>query len=238
MQELVAALLTELESLGSEQTRKIYRNHGAPADALFGVSVADLQKIRKRLKTNHELALALYATGNSDAMYLAGIIANPAQMTRDDLNRWCRQASWYMISEYTVAGVAADSPLGQALAQEWIQSADAHIASAGWATLSAGLSLVAPPPPDATLVFSLLQTVKDKIHAAPNRVRYTMNGFVIAAGGYDAAMTPAALEVAAAIGKVQVEMGGTACKVPDATAYIRKMEEKGSIGKRRKSAIC
>jgi hypothetical protein len=65
-----------------------------------------------------------------------------------------------------------------------------------------------------------------------------MNGFVIAAGSYVTSLTDKANEVAASIGKVSVDMGGTACKVPLANAYIKKMEDKGYIGKKRKSARC
>jgi 3-methyladenine DNA glycosylase AlkD len=234
---MIASLLSELESLGKESNRRIFAKHGAPAN-LYGVSVADLQVIRKRLKKQYALALDLYATGNSDAMYLAGLIADEQQMTREDLQRWCEEASWYMISEFAVPWVAAESRDGLELAQEWIRSDREHIAAAGWATLSSLLGIVTPNAPVSELIFNLLQEVKATIHQAPNRVRHTMNGFVIAAGASSAEFTPVALEVAAAIGKVSVDMGGTACKVPDAADYIRKIEAKGGIGKKKKMARC
>lgn len=234
---MVASLLSELESLGKESNRRIFAKHGVQANN-YGVSVADLQVIRKRLKKQYALALELYATGNSDAMYLAGLIADEQQMTREDLHRWCEEAPWYMISEYTVPWVAAESRFGLELAQEWIRSDREHIAAAGWSTLSNLLGIVTPNVPGSELIFSLLQEVKTTIHQAPNRVRHTMNGFVIAAGASSAEFTPVALEVAAAIGKVSVDMGGTACKVPDAAAYIRKIEAKGGVGKKKKMARC
>ena len=82
----VAAIMKELAAMGSEQTRKTYARHGAP-DANFGVKIADMKTIVKRVKKSHELALALYATGNSDAMYLAGLIADETRMTKADLDR-------------------------------------------------------------------------------------------------------------------------------------------------------
>jgi 3-methyladenine DNA glycosylase AlkD len=234
---MIASLLSELESLGKESHRRIFRNHGAPEN-LYGVSVADLQVIRKRLKKQYALALELYATGNSDAMYLAGLIADEQQLTREDLQRWCEGASWYMISEYTVPWVAAESRFGLELALEWIRSDREHIAAAGWCTLSNLLGIITTNAPDSNLIFSLLQEVKATIHQAPNRVRYAMNGFVIAAGASSAEFTPVALEVAAAIGKVSVNLGDTACKVPDASDYIRKIEAKGGVGKKKKMARC
>jgi hypothetical protein len=65
-----------------------------------------------------------------------------------------------------------------------------------------------------------------------------MNAFVIAVGSYVTPLTAKAKEVAEKIGKVSVDMGGTACKVPLATAYIKKVEDRGSLGKKRKSARC
>jgi hypothetical protein len=61
---------------------------------------------------------------------------------------------------------------------------------------------------------------------------------VIALGSYVPALTEAALRAAAKIGKVTVDMGETECKVPDAATYIKKVQDRGSIGKKRKTAKC
>jgi hypothetical protein len=143
-----------------------------------------------------------------------------------------------MLSEYTVPWLAAESPFGWELALEWIESAEEGIASAGWATLSNLISLRPDEALDLERLSQLLDHVASSIHQSQNRVRYTMNGFVIAAGSFVPALTEKANEVASSIGKVSVDMGGTACKVPLATAYIKKIEDKGYIGKKRKSARC
>ena len=66
-------IMQQLEQFGNETTKRIYKNHGAK-EPLFGVKVGGLKKIVKKVKKNHELSLQLYDTGNSDAMYLAGLI--------------------------------------------------------------------------------------------------------------------------------------------------------------------
>ncbi|HAS41930.1 MAG TPA: DNA alkylation repair protein, partial [Microscillaceae bacterium] len=91
---------------------------------------------------------------------------------------------------------------------------------------------------DTETYSQLLDQVGEEIHDAQNRVRYTMNGFVIAIGTYIPALTDKAQEIAAKIGKVKVNMGGTACKVPLATEYITKVIDKGRVGKKRKTARC
>src|ERR1700730_17287765 len=114
-------ILDQLKALGKPSIKKVLINHGA-REPFFGVKVEDLKKIQKRIKKDHQLALELYDTGISDAMYLAGLIADDPQMTRKDLQRWVEQAYWYMLSEYTVPWVAAGSKHGLAVALEWIES--------------------------------------------------------------------------------------------------------------------
>ena len=230
-------ILAELEAMGTESCKRIFMNHGAK-EPLFGVKVQDLKKIQKQVRKNHELALELYATGNSDAQYLAGLIADEQQMTKKDLQGWAEKASWYMQSEYTVPWVAAESAHGYGLALEWIDSSKEHLQAAGWSTLSSLASIKTDQELDLTIYKSLLNRVEKEIHNSPNRVRYVMNGFVIAVGYFIKSLTEEALKVAKGIGTVHVEMGGTACKVPDATEYIHKGIDKNSIGKKKKTARC
>jgi 3-methyladenine DNA glycosylase AlkD len=58
--------MAALERAGSAQTRKTYARHGA-AEPMFGVSFATLKTMRKRIGVDHQLALALWETGNFDA---------------------------------------------------------------------------------------------------------------------------------------------------------------------------
>jgi glycerol kinase len=85
---------------------------------------------------------------------------------------------------------------------------------------------------------NLLQRVRKSIHQQPNKVRYAMNGFVIAVGSYVAPLTKLALQAAAKIGPVTVDMGNTACQVPSASEYIQKVQKRGTIGKKRKTTKC
>ena len=124
------------------------------------------------------------------------------------------------------------------MALKWIESKDELIASAGWATLG----FLASVKPDAELdlgeLKQLMQRVQKTIHNQPNRVRYTMNCFVISVGCYVKALSALAVETAKRIGSVAVDMGGTACKVPSAVEYIQKVKDRGTIGKKRKTAKC
>lgn len=230
-------IMDALEANGSEQTKKTLKQHGAK-EPFFGVKVAFLKTIVRKVKKNHELSLRLYATGNSDAMYLAGLIAEPQKMNKNTLRLWVKQAYWYMISEYTVAWVTAESKYTIELAAEWIKSEDEFIAAAGWATLSSYVSITPNEEIDMKLFANFLDRIPTSIHSAPNRVRYTMNGFIIALGSYVTAFTQKAMDVAEIVGKVTVNMGKTSCKVPEAKGYITKVKQKGKLGEKRKTAVC
>ena len=226
-----------LESKGSAQTRKIYYRHGA-RDPFFGVKVADLKPILKQTGKDQKLAEQLWESGNSDAMYLAALMADEKSIPKETLRNWVKEAYWYMLSEFSVAAIAAESPYGWELGIEWIKESDEMIVSAGWATLSCCISLLPDDSLDSATIEKLLATIEQHIHQQKNRVRYAMNNFVINVGVYMPTLSPRAQQVAAAIGKIEVNMGNTSCKVPLAHEYINKCIEKGRLGKKRKYARC
>jgi 3-methyladenine DNA glycosylase AlkD len=237
MNTTVPEILTELQGLGKESYRKTMLRHGA-CEPLYGVAIEDLKKIQKRLGTNHALALQLFDTGVSEAMYLAGLLVEDDCMTREDLQRWAAATSVPLHSECTVAWTAAESRYGRELALQWIDSPEENIADAGWATLS---SLVAiTPDEDLNLleIEALLLRVQQTIAHASNRIRSVMNGFVIAVGTYVPPCTEQALRIGEAIGPVPVDKGDTACRIPFAPESIRKAQERGILGKKRKTARC
>lgn len=230
-------IVAELRPLGSESYKAVMRRHGVP-EPLFGVKIEELKKVQKRIKKDYQLALDLYDTGIYDAMYLAGLIADDLRMTAEDLRRWAERAHCAAISEYTVPWVAAESRHGLELAREWIGSGQEKVAAAGWSTFSGLVALKPDADLDLSELRQLLQRVEATIHEQPNRVRYAMNGFVIAVGSYVKELTDTALQTAARIGPVTVDMNGTACVVPSAPEYIEKVRKRGALGKKRKTVKC
>jgi 3-methyladenine DNA glycosylase AlkD len=230
-------IMQKLEELGSEQTKQIYMNHGVK-EPYFGVKIGDLKKLVKYVKKDYDLALKLFDSGNHDAMYLAGLSMNPKLISKETLQDWAKKAYWYMAAEYTVAGVAAESQYALELAREWMKSDEEMVAVCGWSTYSNYLSITPDDKLDLEEIRNLLNQVKNKIHGERNRVRYVMNGFVLSVGTYVAELSEEAKQVADCIGKVQVDVGNTACKVPLASAYIKKVEDKNRVGLKRKTCIC
>lgn len=230
-------ILAELKPLGRDSYKKVMLKHGVK-EPFFGVKISELQKIRKRIKKDYQLALDLYDTGNYDAMYLAGLIADDAQMTKKDLQGWIANATHAPLTGSTIPWVAAGSPHGWELALEWIDSKNSRANAAGWATLGSLVSIKDDSDLDLPELKRLLERVRKSIHQAPDEVRYQMNSFLIAVGSYVKPLTDTALQVGEKIGPVTADMGNTSCEVPFAPKYIRKVQKRGAIGKKRKMAKC
>lgn len=230
-------VMKALAAKGSATTKKTLLRHGA-VEPLFGVRIGDLKPLVKQLKGEQELALALYATGNSDAMYLAGLVADGRRMTRKQLDQWAAGATWHMIAGCCVAWVAAEHPQGFEAARKWIDSSKPLVAIAGWTTLGA----LAATIPDDQLPLkefgALLDRCARTMPDAPDRVRYAMNQFVICCGTYIQDLGDRAIATARRLGKVEVDMGDTACQVPEAESYILKSRRGQPVAPKRKTARC
>lgn len=211
-----AAILEELESLGTEQNRTIYRRHGVTTDELYGVSYANLGKLKKRIKVDHDLALALWESGNHDARVLATMVADPKRADERTLEGWARGLSNPAVAD-ALADLVVKTPHAQRLVQRWTASDDEWIGRAGWHTL-ARLAAI-PDVPDEYFA-PYLEVIEKGIHARKNRVREGMNNALIAIGIRGGTLEQRALAVAAAIGRVEIDHGETNCKTPDAAAYI------------------
>jgi len=232
-QEAMAAL----EKMSSPSIKKVLLKHGA-VEPFFGVKIGDMKTIVKQVKKDHELSLQLFKSGNADAQYLAGLIADEKKISKAQLNEWVKSARWSMVSEYSVAWVAAESAYAWELGLAWIESDNVQIAGSGWCTLAYLCNLLADEQLDKKAYKKLLTRVVKEIHSAPDSVRSCMNMFLINVGGMIPELTEDAIKAATSIGEVKVIKEGTTCKVPSAVEYINKMVEKGVSNKKKKTVRC
>lgn len=230
-------VMSELAAKGSEATKRLWFKHGAK-EPFFGVKIADLKIIQKKIKGDQALALKLYATGNGDAQYLAGLVVDGRKMTAAQVQTWADSAAWNMISGTIVPWVAAEHPDGLALALKWIDAKNENVVVSGWKTLGA-LATTVPDERLPVKPFSaLLDRVVKTLRASPDDVRSAMNGFVIAVGTYVAPLGEQAIATARKVGRVDVDVGDTDCKVPEAEAYILKCRRGAPIAPKRKTVRC
>lgn len=217
----LAEAMSALELAGSEQTRKTYRRHGA-VDPMFGVSFATLKSLLKAIGVDHELALALWATGNYDARHLALKVADPARVTPEVLDGWARDTRARMCILY-VAALTCESPHGMSRAIAWLASDELALRVCGW-SLVGSLALCDQATADAWFLARVAE-IEKTIHDAPNEQRQAMNQALISLGCRNPVLRSAAAAAAKRIGTVDIDHGDTACKTPDAATYIDKAWE-------------
>src|SRR5262245_34887947 len=95
----VEEILRQLKSLGDEAVRKQNAKWGA-GDNQFGVQRGDLRTLASKIKTNHELALSLWKTGNIDAQFLATLLIKVDKLSADDLDRLVRSVTFAWVAEW------------------------------------------------------------------------------------------------------------------------------------------
>lgn len=207
-----------LKSVATEQARKTYLRHGYPENT-FGVSFADLKKLARKLDGEHALAQQLWKTGNSDARTLATMIADSDEATSKELDAWVRDVTFSLMSQM-LSRYVAETEFAQDKADEWTASPQEFIGETGYYVLGQ-LAMQNEEVPDDYFE-GHLKRIEKQIHSAKNYTRYGMNQAVIAIGVRNPNLTKLALATAGRIGKVEVDHGETACKTPDAAAYIQK----------------
>ena len=224
--------------MGNPSTKKMLMNNHGVSEPCFGVKIGDMKSIVKRIKVDHALALGLYDTGNYDAMYLAGLIAEDAKMTKRDLQKWANNARGGSLAGYTIAWTASGSRYGWELGLRWIESKKEHVACSGWNTLSCLMALKQDDELDLEKIRSLIQEIEKDIHETPDLIRYAKNHFLISAGCGVAPLTEEVLAIAKRIGLVSANLGNNQCQIPSITEYIKKIEKRGLIGRKRKNVKC
>jgi 3-methyladenine DNA glycosylase AlkD len=219
----LATAMRRLEAAGTEQNRKVYPRHGI-GPPLFGVSYAELGKLRKETGVADGLARELWATGNHDARILATMVADPAALSARDADAWLRDVDNYVLME-ALGRLVARSPVAASRALVWRDRKGEWPASAGWVVTASLARDGRIGPADA---LELIAQIEREIHSRPNRVRHEMNGALIALGMAGGEARDRALRAAARIGAVEVDHGRTGCVTPDAAAYIRKAEARAT----------
>lgn len=231
-------VMQELEALGKERTKKIYLSNGAQ-EPLFGTATGVMKPIFKKTKINQELAEQLYATGNYDAMYFAGIIADPNAMTAADYDRWMDSAYFYMLSDFVVAVTLAEADIAQEVADKWIASGEELRMSAGWSCYCWLLGNRPDAEFSESKIAGMLELVKNTIHDSPERTQYSMNNFLYTVAISYLPLHDKACETARIVGPVEVNKDKPKSKHIHAYENIQKaLARNQKLGFKRKHVRC
>ena len=129
--------LKELKALGDEKVRKQNAKSGA-GDNQFGVSLGDIRVLAKKIRTNHELALSLWDTGNVDAQFLATLLIQTKKLSAEAMDRMVRSISFVRVADWLIAYVVRQHPDKEALRREWMAADDRWAAARDGTSLPSG----------------------------------------------------------------------------------------------------
>lgn len=164
---MVAEVMAELAALEDPKARAVNEKHGDD----HGVNLGKLRAIAKRLKTQHDLARELWATGDTAARLLALLICRPKAFERAELDTMLREARAPKVHDWLVNYVVKKSPHAEDLRLSWLADADPVVASAGWALTTDRVA----KRPEGLDLGRLLGVIEAEMKDAPDRLQWAMN---------------------------------------------------------------
>ena len=233
----IQMVMEELEALGKERMKKMYISNGAH-EPLFGVATGAMKPIARKIKINQPLAEELYATGNYDAMYFAGIIADPKGMTESDFERWMDGAYFYMLSDNVVAVTLAEADIAQDVADKWIASGEELRMSAGWSCYCWLLGNRKDAEFSESKLAQMLEVVEKTINDSPERTKSSMMNFIYTVGISYLPLHEKAVETAKAVGTIEIKREKKKSSFVNAYENIQKEVDRGRLGFKRKYVRC
>lgn len=173
----VPDILAQLQSLGDDARRAHNTRAGAP-DNQFGVKLGDIRALAKKIKTDHELAIRLWDTGNVEAQLLATLVIKPTSLSADELDKLTRSTTCAQVADWLNSYVVAQHPEKESLRVKWMKAKDRWAARAGWHFTASRVNKGA----DDLDLPALLDRIEKEMPKAAPEVQWTMNNTLGAIG--------------------------------------------------------
>ncbi|WP_425830297.1 DNA alkylation repair protein [Streptomyces fractus] len=215
----VPELLAELAELEDPRARAVNEKHGDD----HGVNLGKLRAIAKRLKTRQDLAVDLWATGDTAARLLALLICRPKAFEADELDTMLRQARAPKVQDWLVNYVVKKSSHVEALRVAWLGDKEPAVAAAGWA-LTADRVTKKPEGLDLT---GLLDVIEAEMAGAPDRLQWSMNTCLAQIGIAHAEHRARAVAIGERLGVLKDYPTPRGCTSPYAPTWIAEMVRRG-----------
>lgn len=210
--------LNELKKLGNEKMRSQNTKHGA-TDNQFGVRRGDVRKLAKKIKTDHQLAKALWETENIDAQFLAILLIEPNKLSTDEINRMVQSVTFVEVADWFNNYVVRHHPEKETLRKKWMKSKDPYPARAGW-SLTAGRVKRNPEGLDLP---SLLDRIESEMGHAAKEVQWNMNCTLAEIGINFPKHRKRALDIGEKLGVYRDYPTSKGCTSPFAPIWINEM---------------
>jgi 3-methyladenine DNA glycosylase AlkD len=218
--------LKQLKALGNEKVRAQNKKSGA-GDNQFGVSRGDLRVVAKKLKSNPELARALWETGNVDAQFLATLLIKPTDLSADELEQMVRSTTFVQVADWLHSYVVKEHADKETLRKKWMTSDDPMAARAGW-QLTAGRAAKSPEGLDLP---ALLDRIESEMGSAAPEVQWTMNACLAEIGINHPKLRKRVLAIGEKLGVYRDYPCSKGCTSPFAPIWINEMVRRQSAAK-------
>jgi hypothetical protein len=212
------SMMSELEAKRDEKIAAIYGRRYPGVNA-WGVRFGDMDNLVKRIKTDSDLARKLWDAGVLEARLIAARIMNPTDISEQEIDTWVTEIDWPYLAD-TFANLVYKSSFADKKRKAWTGSDQEFVRRAGFTLV---YDAAADPKSGISNeeLIGYLGQIGREIHDSPNWSREMMNMVPIAIGLRIELLKAAALETAAAYGKVDVFHGDkTNCKIWDAVAAL------------------
>jgi 3-methyladenine DNA glycosylase AlkD len=218
--------MKQLEALGNEGMRKQNIKSGA-GENQFGVKHGDIRVLAKKIKSNHELAMALWKTGNIDAQYLAILLMKPKELSAKEVDRMVRSVTFAWVADWLNNYVVKQHPEKESLRQGWMATDDRWAARAGWSLTA---ERVAKNPEGLDLA-ALLDRIESEMGNAPPEVQWTMNCALAEIGIHFPKLRKRAIGIGEKLGVYRDYPCSKGCTSPFAPIWIDFMVKRKAEGK-------
>ncbi len=132
----VSAALAWLERKSTKRDRDNLVRFGINAKKAFGVSMANLKVLAKKLGRDHKLAAALWDTGWYEARMLTSFVDDPALVTPAQMDRWCRDFDNWGICDTVCFHLFDRTPYAFDKVVRWATRRDEFVKRAAFALLA------------------------------------------------------------------------------------------------------
>ena len=211
-------VMARLKTLGDEKRRAFNAKRGA-GDNQFGVKTGDIRKLAKEIKTNHELGLSLWETGNADAQMLAILLVRPKDLDTTRLTTMTKEGTCEWVSDWLNAYVIKKHPNNESVREEWMKSKDAMTKRAGWSLTAERVVR----NPDGLDLDALLDRIEKEMPNAAPQAQWTMNTCLANIGIHHAKHRKRALATGEALGIYRDYPTSKGCTSPFAPIWINEM---------------
>ena len=212
-------VVKKLESLGDKARRAHNTKAGAP-DNQFGVKLGDIRALAKKIKSDHELALELWETGNVDAQLLATLIIMPKMLTAKEVDALTRSTTCAQVADWLNSHVVAEHPEKESLREKWMKAKDRWAARAGWHFTA---SRVNQGTADGLDLNTLLDRIEKEMPKAKPEVQWTMNNTLAAIGIHHPKLRRRAVSIGARIGLYRDWPVSKGCIIPYVPVWVDAM---------------